>query len=106
MISAIGTFFNISAIFTYIFQENNTFKVENSEYTYTGSFMMEIQFIKLVKMDMSICYILNHWKTKEQTGTSLYGNKISVGNGFFSGSNDYRIFYFFGNAIYLFIYLF
>lgn len=63
MISGIGTCVNISATFTYIFQENNTFKVEKCKYTYTRLFMMEIQFIKLVKMDIYICYILNHQKT-------------------------------------------
>lgn len=60
MISAVGTCVNISATFTYIFQENNTFKVEKWEYTYIALFIMEIQFIKLAKMDVYICYILNH----------------------------------------------
>lgn len=50
-----------------------------------------------MKMDMCIYYVFNHQQTQEQNGTHLCANKISVESGFFSGHNDFRIFYTCGN---------
>lgn len=44
------------------FQKNNMFKIENNKYINRWFFMMKIPFIKLMKMDMYICYILSYQK--------------------------------------------
>lgn len=52
----------ITATLTSLFQKNNMFKIENNKYINRCPFMMKIPFIKLMKMDMYICYILSYQK--------------------------------------------